>query len=118
MEAPIKTISGRYHRATSYATYRKWGALWPCGFEHWTGNWVVLGSNAAAATSLRNFCLPRFVSLSEETLKAVGPFYLVSMPGGVKDPTSLHWKCVTCHGLHHFLEKDNSKNNPVYNTQV
>ena len=25
--------------------------------------------------------------LSEETLKAVGPFYLVSMPGEVKDPT-------------------------------
>ena len=24
---------------------------------------------------------------SEETLKAVGPFYLVSMPGEVKDPT-------------------------------
>ena len=37
--------------------------------------------------------------LSEETLKAIGPFYLVSMPGEVKDPTSLHWKCVTC-GLH------------------
>ena len=29
--------------------------------------------------------------LSEETLKAVGPFYLVSMPGEVKDPTSPHW---------------------------
>ena len=29
--------------------------------------------------------------LSEETLKAVGPFYLVSMPGEVKYPTSLHW---------------------------
>ena len=38
--------------------------------------------------------------LSDETLKTVGPFYLVSMPGEVKDPTSLHWKCVTCHGLH------------------
>ena len=25
--------------------------------------------------------------LSEETLKAVGPFYLVSIPGEVKDPT-------------------------------
>ena len=24
---------------------------------------------------------------SDETLKAVGPFYLVSMPGEVKDPT-------------------------------
>ena len=29
--------------------------------------------------------------LSEETLKAVGPFYLVSMPGQVKYPTSPHW---------------------------
>ena len=38
--------------------------------------------------------------LSDETLKAVGPFYLVSMPGEVKDPTSLHWKCVICRGLH------------------
>ena len=39
--------------------------------------------------------------LSDETLKAVGPFYLVSMPGEVKkDPTSLHWKCVPCRGLH------------------
>ena len=29
--------------------------------------------------------------LSDETVKAVGPFYLVSMPGDVKDPTSPHW---------------------------
>ena len=40
--------------------------------------------------------------LSEETLKAVCPFYLVSMPGEVqKDHTSLPWKYVTCRGLHH-----------------
>ena len=25
------------------------------------------------------------------SFKAVGPFYLVSMPGEVKDPTSPHW---------------------------
>ena len=30
---------------------------------------------------------PLFQCLSEETLKAVGPFYLVSMPGEAKDPT-------------------------------
>ena len=30
--------------------------------------------------------------LSDETLKAAGPFYLVSMPGEVKDPTTgPHW---------------------------
>ena len=34
-------------------------------------------------TKAISFCL----CLSEETLKAGGPFYLVSMPGEVKDPT-------------------------------
>ena len=36
--------------------------------------------------------------LLEETPKAVGPFYLVSMSGEVKDPT--RGKCLTCHGLY------------------
>ena len=84
------------------------GGLWPSELERWTGDRVVQGSNHAAATySLRNFgnsVYPAFKlcqCLSEETLKAVGPFYLVSMPGEVKDPTSLHWKCVACRGLPH-----------------
>ena len=34
---------------------------------------------------------PLFQCLSDETVKAVGPFYMVSMPGEVKDPTSPHW---------------------------
>ena len=38
--------------------------------------------------------------LSDETLKAVGPFYLVYMPREAKYPTSLHWRYVTCCGLH------------------
>ena len=37
--------------------------------------------------------------LSDETVKAVGPFYLVSMLGEVKDATSPHWN-VYCRGLH------------------
>ena len=44
--------------------------------------------------SLRNFgnsVYPACQCLSDETVKAVGPFYLVSMPGVVKDPTSPHW---------------------------
>ena len=45
-------------------------------------------------------CVSLSLCLSDETLKAVGPFYLVSMPGEVKYPTSQHWKCVTCRGLH------------------
>ena len=40
------------------------------------------GSKPPAAVSK-----PGQICLSEETLKAVGPFYLVSMPGEVKDPT-------------------------------
>ena len=42
-----------------------------------------------------NLFTPLCSCLSEETLKAVGPFYLVSMPGEVKDPT----QGVTCCGL-------------------
>ena len=48
-------------------------------------------SNPAGSTSLRNFgnsvCTPLCQCLSEKTLKSVGPFYLVPMPGEVKDPT-------------------------------
>ena len=69
---------------------------WPSGLEHWTGDRVVHGSNPAAVTSLRNFGNSVYPALPVY-------FYLVSMPGEVKDPTSLHWKCVTCRGLHHPL---------------
>ena len=70
---------------------------------HGLERWLALaigrcgtGSNPTAenfASELWQFRLPRFASecLSEETLKAVGPFYLVSMPGEVKDPTNPHW---------------------------
>ena len=37
--------------------------------------------------------------LSDETLKAVGPFYLVSMPGEVKVPPVRTGMC-NCRGLH------------------
>ena len=41
--------------------------------------------------------------LSEETLKSVGPFYLVSMPGEVKDPTQGVNRQIPCRGLHTSL---------------
>ena len=68
------------------------GAQWPSGLERCTGDRVVLGSNPAAATYFRFGTLiipftPLCQCLSEETLKAVGPFYLVSTPGEVKYPT-------------------------------
>ena len=51
-----------------------------------------------AVSKLRQFCSPHIcLGLSEETLKAGGPFYLVSMPGKVKYHTQ--GKCVTCSGL-------------------
>ena len=50
--------------------------------------------------------------LSDETVKAVGPFYLVSMPGEVKDPTQ--GMCNLSWTPHSNLEKDNSlKTTPV-----
>ena len=55
----------------------------PAGFESHCGK-PRFGTLAIPFT-------PLCQCLSEETLKAVGPFYLVSMPGEVKDPTSPHW---------------------------
>ena len=55
-----------------------------------TGDRTVNGSSPAAGTLAIPFT-PPYQCLSDETLKAVGPFYLVSMPGEVKDPTSPHW---------------------------
>ena len=61
-----------------------------------TGDRTVNGSSPAAVKTFRFGTLaipftPPCQCLSDETLKAVGPFYLVSMPGEVKDPTSPHW---------------------------
>ena len=64
---------------------------------------------------------PRCQCLSEETLKSVGPFYLVSMPGEVKYSTSPHWKCVGSNlsWTPPLLENDNSKKITLCdNTQV
>ena len=42
----------------------------------------------AAVSKIRQFRSPYIcLCLSEETLKAGGPFYLMYMPGEVKDPT-------------------------------
>ena len=71
--------------------------------ERWTVNRGDGGSIPPTPVSkLRQFRLPHScLCLSEETLKAGGPFYLVSMPGEVKDPN----KCVTCIGLTNSREE-------------
>ena len=57
--------------------------------ECWTVNRADGGSIPPIAVSkLRQFHSPHIcLCLSEETVKAGGPFCLVSMPGEVKDPT-------------------------------
>ena len=47
----------------------------------------MVQSHLLPLQNLGNFVHPTFACLSEETLKAGGPFYLVSMSGEVKDPT-------------------------------
>ena len=59
--------------------------------ERSTGDRGVLGSSPGrAASELWQFRLTHLqLCISRETIKAVGPFYLVSMPGEVKDPTQV-----------------------------
>ena len=52
-----------------------------------------------AVSKRRQFRSPHIcLCLSEETLKPVGPSYIVYMPGDVKNSTNV-CKCVTCSGL-------------------
>ena len=59
-----------------------------------TGDRMVDGSSPTSVTIFKILAIPftpLCQCLSDETVKAVGPFYQVSMPGEVKDPTSPHW---------------------------
>ena len=55
--------------------------------------------DGSSPTSVKSFLFgtlaipftPPCQCLSDERVKCVGPFYLVSMPGEVKYPTSPHW---------------------------
>ena len=79
---------------TLYLGVRR-GARWPSGLGRWLVQATGLslpGSNPTAENFASEIPFtPLCQCLSEETLKAVGPFYLVSMPWEVKDPTSPHW---------------------------
>ena len=57
-------------------------SLWTRPARVQSPGWDIIGVKTWLSTlEIVNLCL------SDETLKAVGPFYLVSMPGEVKDPT-------------------------------
>ena len=88
----------RSHNRQGGAVAEWRGAQWPSGSERWLG--LATGQFPAGFEShCGKLCFgtlaipftPLCQCLSEETLKAVGPVYLVSMPGEVNDPTSPHW---------------------------
>ena len=60
-------------------------------FPGWEARFIRCKNLALYIRDCESLCL------SDDTLKAVGPFYLVSMPGVVKYPT--RGKRVTCRGL-------------------
>ena len=60
-------------------------------FPGWEARFIMCKNLALYIRDCESLCL------SDDTLKAVGPFYLVAMPGVVKYPT--RGKRVTCRGL-------------------
>ena len=65
----------------------KRGELWSRGRAPDSIEGTVVQSHLPPFRNLGNFVYFIFACLSEETLNAGGPFYLLSMPGEVKDPT-------------------------------
>ena len=65
----------------------------------WTGDRVVLAGFESRFGTLAIPFTPLCQCLLEETLKAVGPFYLVSLTGEVKYPTSPHGNDQACHSV-------------------
>ena len=74
------------------------GERWPSGLVN-SASTIDRTVDGSSPTSVTTFLFGTLAipftllcqCLSDETVKAVGPFYLVSMPGEVKDPTSPHW---------------------------
>ena len=58
----------------------------------------TLHKNGGSYETWASSFISHLLCISDETLKVVGPFYLASMPGEVKDHT--RGKCVTCRRLY------------------
>ena len=76
-----------------------------------------LSLNQKRTFGMENLLFRTYGPSNYRTFGLESSHHLVSMPGEVKDPTSLHWN-MQLSWTPPLLEKDNSKNNPVYNTQV
>ena len=98
------------------------GARWLSGLERWTGNRVVLGSNPAAATSLRNFdnsvypALP--VSFGGDTKSRRSLLSGVYARGSKRSHQSALEMCNLSWIPHSSLEKDNSLNHSCVNPKI
>ena len=92
------------------------GARWSCGrvsgFQSKEPGFEI----TSTIWKLGQFHSPHYACHSEETVKAVGPFYLVSMPGEVKDPTQGNGKKTVMDSL--TLEKDTLKKPAQHNLQA
>ena len=59
-----------------------------CNAQLYSLDWCMRNNGACHILVINtNMALNRSLCFSDDTLKAVGPFYLVSMPGEVKYPT-------------------------------
>ena len=75
-----------------------WGAAGARLLERWSVNQGDEGSSPTAAPlTLRQLFYLSPTVLIFRTIKSTGPFYLMSMPGKVKDPT--RGEFVTCCAL-------------------
>ena len=107
----LSSMADSINLASTFPTERRRGPV--VGHSLWTRPARVQSPWEARIIRCKNLALYirdcESLCLSDETVKAVGPFYLVSMPGEVKDPTQgLSWI------PHSNLEKDNSlKTTPV-----
>ena len=98
------------------------GARWPSGLERWTGDRVVLGSNPAAATSLRNFgnsvypALP--VSFGGDTKSRRSLLSGVYARGSKRSHQSALEMCNLLWTPRSSLEKDNSLNHSCVSPKI
>ena len=80
-------------------------AEWVSAFRLRQVRRVVLGSNPAAATSLRNFGNSVYPALPVSFGRYTKIRRPLRLSGEVKYPTSQHWKCLIDRGLHTNLRE-------------
>ena len=93
-----KTVLKPVRRCTSNKLTTTVGEQWARGRALDCQGTVQRGSIPPPTAVSKLSFTPHFLCRSKETLKAGGPFYMVSMAGEVTYPTRGGVKCVTCSG--------------------